>query len=123
VCSSDLVEPVGLEVLEQPEADWFDLLAHIAFGRPVRTRSERATAFTNREQRFIERHDRRAREVILALLDKYRARGIDEMADARVFELSPFREMGRAVGVVERFGGVDRLRETLNEMQRRLYAG
>jgi len=111
------------EVLGQQEADQFDLLAHIAFARPIRTRSQRATAFTNREQRFMDGHAPAAREVILALLDKYRAWGIEEMADPRVFQLSPFREMGQAVGVSRRFGDAQRLRASLNEMQVRLYPG
>ncbi len=110
------------EVLNQPEADQFDLLAHLAFDRPLYTRSQRATAFTNREQRFIEGHTPAAREVILALLDKYRVGGVDEMTDPRVFRLSPFREMGRAVGVVRRFGDTEQLQSTIQEMQRRLYA-
>lgn len=110
------------EVLDRSDADQFDLLAHIAFDRPVRTRGERATAFTNREQRFIDRHEPAAREVVLALLDKYRVGGVEEMTDPRVFRLSPFREMGRAVGVIRRFGGPEQLQTTVREMQERLYA-
>ncbi len=109
------------EVLGQPEADQFDLLAHITFDYPVRSRSERATAFTNREQRFINHHAPDAREVVLALLDKYRVGGVEEMTDPRVFRLSPFREMGKAVGVLRRFSGVEPLQATLQEMQQRLY--
>jgi type I restriction enzyme R subunit len=109
------------KVLDRSDADQFDLLAHIAFGRPVRTRSERATAFTNWEQRFIGRHDPAAREVVLSLLDKYRVGGVEEMTDPRVFRLSPFREMGRAVGVIRRFGGAEQLQTTVQEMQERLY--
>ena len=109
------------EVLGQQEADQFDLLAHIAFDRPVRSRSERATAFTNREQRFINRHTPTAREVVQALLDKYRVGGVEEMTDPRVFRLSPFREMGRAVGVIRRFGQIEHLQATMEEMQQRLY--
>jgi type I restriction enzyme R subunit len=109
------------EVLGQPEADQFDLLAHITFDQPVRTRSQRATAFTNREQRFVNRHTPNAREVILALLDKYRVGGVEEMTDPRVFRLSPFREMGQAVGVIRRFGDVEHLQATMREMQQRLY--
>jgi type I restriction enzyme R subunit len=109
------------EVLDRSDADQFDLLSHIAFDRPVRTRGERATAFANREQRFIGRHNSTAREVVLALLDKYRVGGVEEMTDPRVFRLSPFREMGRAVGVIRRFGGSERLQTAVQEMQERLY--
>ena len=109
------------EVLAQPRADQFDLLAHIAFGKPIHTRDERANAFVNYEQRFLEKYDPKAREVILALLDKYRFGGVHEMASPDVFRLSPFREMGQAPGVMQRFGGTEPLRTALGEMQRRLY--
>lgn len=109
------------EVLVQREADQFDLLAHIAFNRPIYTRSERAEAFLNHEQRFIQGHQTPAREVILALLDKYRLAGVQEMARPEIFRLSPFREMGQAPGVIKRFGDADVLRHTLHEIQQRLY--
>ena len=110
------------EVLAQPRADQFDLLAHIAFAKPLHTRDERAEAFMNWEQRFIESHDERAREVILALLDKYRLAGVQEMSDPAVFRLSPFREMGQAPGVIRRFGGAEALRRTLQAIQEKLYS-
>jgi type I restriction enzyme R subunit len=110
------------EVLGQSEADQFDLLAHIAYGRPVRTRSQRARAFETREGAFLGRYHDEAREVILALLDKYRVGGVEEIADPRVFSLSPFREMGQVVGVIQRFGDAEQLKETVREMQRRIYA-
>ncbi len=109
------------EVLAQPHADQFDLLAHIAFGKSIRTRDERTDAFLNHEQRFLEKHDPKAREVILALLDKYRLGGVTEMASPDVFRLSPFREMGQAPGVIQRFGGTEALRTALGEIQHRLY--
>jgi type I restriction enzyme R subunit len=109
------------DVLAQPRVDQFDLLAHIAFGRPIRTRDERADAFVNREQKFIRHHSEKAREVILALLDKYRLAGIDEMTNPEVFRLSPFREMGYAPGVIGRFGDAARLRQALSEMQKCIY--
>ncbi len=38
-----------------------------------------------------------------------------------IFRLSPFREMGKAVGVIRRFGDVEHLQATMQEMQQRLY--
>jgi type I restriction enzyme R subunit len=109
------------EVLNQTEADAFDLLAHLAFDAPIYTRSERAAAFLNRQGRFLNRYQPPAREVILGLLDKYRAAGIEEISDARVFRLPPFLAMGQAPGVVRRFGSTDWLKETVNELQWRIY--
>ena len=109
------------EILAQPRADQFDLLAHIAFDKPIHTRDERAEAFLNYEQPYLGTQPPEAKEVILALLDKYRLAGVGEMANPEVFRLSPFREMGQAPGVVQIFGTIDGLRNALNEVQRRLY--
>jgi type I restriction enzyme R subunit len=109
------------EILGQPEADTFDLLAHLAFGAPIRTRSERAQAFRNREQAFIRRHTEDARRVILELLDKYRVGGIEQL-EPEIFGVSPFREWGGAVKISRWFGGLESLRRSLQEMRERIYA-
>ncbi len=108
-------------MLGQPEADTFDLLAHIAFGSPIRTRGERAAAFRNREQVFIARHGDDARRVILELLEQYRVGGVEELQPP-VFSVNPFRDWGGAVKISRWFGGVEALGEALDEMQERIYA-
>jgi len=106
--------------MNRQDADAYDLLAHLAFGAPIRSRDERATAFRNREQAFIRRHGENARRVILELLEKYRVAGVEELRP-EVFSVSPFREWGGAVKISHWFGGVDKLGEALDEMQERIY--
>ena len=79
------------EVLGRPDADTFDLLAHLAFGSPIRTRDEKATAFKNREQRFLKSYSERARQVILELLEKYRIGGVEQLR-SEIFNVSPFKD-------------------------------
>jgi type I restriction enzyme R subunit len=109
------------DVLGQIEADQFDLLGHLTFGTPLRTRSERAAAFMNRESRFLQEQPKPELEVLLALLEKYRATGIEEISDPRIFRLPPFIEMGQAPGVARRFGSLPILQEKLADLQRRIY--
>lgn len=108
------------EVEGNTEADSYDVLAHLAFGTPIRTRSERAAAFLNREQDFIRRHLDNARRVILELLDKYRAGGIEQL-EPEIFGVSPFRDWGGAVKISRWFGGVESLGSSLREMRERIY--
>jgi type I restriction enzyme R subunit len=111
------------EVLDHPEADQADLLAHLAYGRPLRSRAQRATAFRQREAAWLRSQAAEARAVILALVDKYVLGGLREMTDPAVLRVSPFREMGEARGVLRRFGGdPQRFRAAMTELQRRLYA-
>ena len=77
-------------------------------------------AFRNREQAFLRRYSEAAREVILALLEKYRVGGIEEL-QPKVFNLSPFREMGGAYRIQHWFGGTEGLARALEELQERIY--
>lgn len=106
--------------LGQPDADTFDVLSHIAFGRPLLTRSQRATAFRNRQQGFLQRYKEEARFIILELLEKYRLGGVEQI-EPRIFSVFPFREMGGIVKINPLFGGPERLRLTLAEIRSRLY--
>jgi type I restriction enzyme R subunit len=117
---SSIHPQVLAEVLGRPGADAFDLLAHIAFGAPIRTRGERVEAFLNRQQPFLRRHAEEARRVILELLDKYRVGGIDQL-EPEVFGVSPFREWGGAVKISRAFGGPEALGRSLQEMRERIY--
>lgn len=117
---SSIHPEVLAEVLSQSEADTFDLLCHIAFGSPIRTRSERAAAFRNREQAFILRHTEEARGVILELLDKYRVGGIEQL-EPEIFSVSPFREWGGATKISRWFGGPAQLGKSLSEMRQCIY--
>jgi hypothetical protein len=57
-----------------------------------------------------------------ALLEHYRHAGLTDLERGEVFRLSPFDQMGGAVGVAKRFGGVDKLREAVAELIAHLYS-
>ncbi len=110
------------EVLEIKDADPFDVLAYLAFRRePVPTRAERLARFREQERAWLASFRPEQRAVVEALLEKYRLNGVDEITNPRVFRLPPFREMGELRGVSQRFGGPEPLRQTIQEIQRRLY--
>jgi type I restriction enzyme R subunit len=55
----------------QPDADPFDLLCHVAFNAPLRTRRERAETLRQEKKNFFEQYGPEAREVLTDMLDKY----------------------------------------------------
>lgn len=110
-------------ILEQNDIDQFDLLANLVYGRPLQTRRARADDFRSREQPWLDAQAAEAREVVLALVEKYVHGGLKEMTDPAIFRVSPFREMGEVRGVLRRFSGdPKRLSATIIELQQRLYA-
>nr|MDO8080349.1 DEAD/DEAH box helicase family protein [Candidatus Freyarchaeota archaeon] len=108
-------------IIKIPDADKFDVIAHIVFGSPILTRDERANAFLNKKATFLNAMGDNAQEVILSLLDKYRIGGIEQISKPEIFRVPPFDKMGFLRGVAEIFGGFDELKETLDEVQSGLY--
>lgn len=111
------------EVLKTPEADPLDVLGYVAYQRqPIPTRAERAARFMQREQAWLAGFPPDAQTVLTAMLEKYRLGGLRQISDPAIFRLPPFKAMGELRGVSRRFGDADALRQTMTELQRRLYA-
>jgi len=108
-------------LLHIPDADAYDVLASVAFGREAISREDRANAFTTRNRDFIDSFPPAAREVLLALLDKYRLGGVDELEQSEILRTPPFDRMGYAPGVARRFGDPQRFRSAVQNLTRRLY--
>lgn len=107
------------EILQRPDVDGYDLLAHLAFDEGLHSREERSVALFNLHQDFFKTYDDPARQVLRALIEKYVVGGVDEVYDPQVFVLAPIR---KEVGQVARlFGGMPQLTHARDEMIRRLY--
>jgi type I restriction enzyme R subunit len=107
------------EILQSPDADSYDLLAHVAFDADLHSCEERASALFNLHREFFDNFNEEAREVLLQLVEKYRYGGLLEVADPAVFTLAPFNSDVRQVA--GSFGGIPELRAAIDEMIRRLY--
>jgi type I restriction enzyme R subunit len=110
------------EAANQPEADPFDLMAHLAFKAPIRTRRERAQRLRDQPDAFLSKYCKDAREVLAAMLDKYAEHGTDQFTIPDILEVPPISEFGNVIEIAKRFGGADQLRKAVGEMQKALYA-
>ncbi len=106
----------------QPEADPFDLLCHVAFNAPLRTRRERADRLRKEQRAFFERYGTGARAVLNDLLEKYAEHGTTQFALPEVLKVPPISERGTVIEIVDLFGSAQELREAVNELQTLLYA-
>ncbi len=127
---SDIVEQllekgIDLETLadavNKPEADPFDLLCHLAYNAPLRTRRERATRMKQDEADFFDRYGADARAVLNAMLDKYAEHGSVQFKLPDILEIPPISEWGNVIEITNRFGGAKEMRKAVVEMHERLY--
>lgn len=106
----------------QPEADPFDLLCHVAFNAPLRTRRERAQRLRAEKKNFFERYGAEARAVLDELLEKYADHGAAQFTLPEVLEVPPINRHGNVIEIAKLFGGELALRDAIQRLQTLLYA-
>jgi type I restriction enzyme R subunit len=110
------------ETAGQPDADPFDLLCHLAFNAPLRTRRERAQHLRETRADFFNRYGPEARQILDDLLEKYAVYGDAQFVLPDVLHVPPISTHGTVADIVEMFGGADQLRNAVTELQQHLYA-
>jgi type I restriction enzyme R subunit len=110
------------ESANQPDADPLDLICHLAFNAPLRTRRERAHRLRTERQDFFDQFGPDAREILDELLDKYTEHGTAQFVIPDVLEVPPISAHGNVIEISSRFGGVEQLRQAVIQLQTLLYA-
>ncbi len=106
----------------QPEADPFDLLCHVAFNAPLRTRRERAERLKKRRGGVWAYFKPEARQILNEILDKYVDYGIEEFSFPDILKVPPILLHGNVMEISSKFGGPEKLRGAIEQMQTLLYA-
>ena len=109
------------EALNQPEADPFDLLCHLAFNAPLRTRRERARMLKSQRKDFFAQHSPKARQILSDLLDKYADHGDAQFEIPEIFDVSPLVQYGTFDEIAREFGGPENLGKAVRDLQNLLY--
>lgn len=110
------------EATKQPDADPFDLLCHVAFNAPLRSRRERAERLRKEERAFFNRYRPEARQILDQILEKYAEHGTAQFKIPEILKVPPISNHGNVLEIADKFGGPDPLRKALAEMQNLLYA-
>ncbi|MFA4905428.1 MAG: DEAD/DEAH box helicase family protein [Candidatus Margulisiibacteriota bacterium] len=110
------------ELKNRPDLDGFDILANVAFGVIPLSRDERAETLQTQSARFLAAFSEDAREVVHALIERYRLAGIEDIENPLVFQLPPFDRMGGIHEAERRFGTIDKLKVTIGNIRKRIYA-
>jgi type I restriction enzyme R subunit len=105
----------------QLEADPFDLLCHLAFNAPLRTRRERAQRLKSERKDYFEKFSPEARQILDELLEKYAEHGDAQFVLPDVLKVPPISTHGQPAEIIKLFGGTEQLRQAVNDLQGLLY--
>jgi type I restriction enzyme R subunit len=110
-----------IDATQQDEADPFDLLVHLAFNKPIKTRKDRAINVRKKYKEFFDKFDTKAKEIIEIILHKYCEFGIQEISP-HILEIPEIEFYGKPIEIAEDiFGGIDNFHNSLSELQRLIY--
>ena len=114
---------IDLELIKKDQnmsdVDDFDFICHIAFNQKPLTRRERAENVKKRD--IFGKYGDAAREVINALLDKYAELGIYDIESTEILKQNPFTKYGKPARIAALFGGNEKYRAALRELENELY--
>jgi type I restriction enzyme R subunit len=110
------------EVTKHPEADPFDLLCHVAYNTPIRTRKERAEKVKKERAAFFEKYSLPARAILQEILDKYTEYGFEQIDNMNILKVPPISRHGNVMEIAQEFGGVPELKKALADLQTMIYA-
>ena len=110
------------DVTGNTDADAFDLLCHLAFDAPLRTRRERAERLRKNKQDLFDEYGPDAKAILNDLLDKYAEHGLGQFKLPDALRVPPISTRGNVKEIIAVFGGADQLRTAVESLQRELYA-
>ena len=104
------------------DADPLDLLCHLAFETPLRTRKERTNHLRKNQPDFFDEYGPEAREILGALLDKYTDHGPSEFSIPDALQVAPINAHGNVMEIAGLFGGALRMKQAVDRLQSLLYS-
>ena len=115
---------VDLELLKKDQhmedVDDFDFICHLAFDKKALTRKERVENVKKRD--FLSKYSGTAREILDALLDKYKDTGIYEIEKTDILKLDPFIKYGKPQAITKNyFGSKAAYEEVVRELENEIY--
>lgn len=108
-------------VTGKKDADPLDLLCHIVYETPLRTRRERAEYLRRNKPDFFDTYGPQAREILNALLDKYTDFGLNQFEIPNALQLKPISDYGNIIEIAALFGDAGKMKSAVDEMQTLLY--
>lgn len=111
------------QLMENYDADVFDILYHLAHGGKIKTRKERIESVRHKKL-FLEKYPEKAREVLTVIMNVYAEQGYQELdpEDPKLLKLSEFEEFGGDYTIThEIFENPQQYRNAIRDLLRELY--
>jgi type I restriction enzyme, R subunit len=110
-----------MDITKQGEADPFDLLCFVAYDLKPKTRKQRAELLQKNKSDFFSLYSEKAQHVLKMILEKYVDFGLNQIRPD-IISAEPIRQEGNEIEIVNEFGGIDKYKQAIEQLQTLLYA-
>ncbi len=110
-----------MDITKQNEADPFDLLCFVAYNLKPKTRKQRSELLQKNKPDFFSLYSEKAQHVLKMILEKYVDFGLNQIRPD-IISAEPIRQEGNEIEIVNEFGGMDKYKQAIEQLQTLLYA-
>jgi len=109
-----------MDITKQTDADPFDLLCFVAYNLKPKTRKQRADLLKKNKPDFFSLYSEKAQNVLQEILKKYVDFGLSQIRPD-IISVDPFNLQGNLIEIVSEFGGMDKYKHAIEQLQKLLY--
>ncbi len=109
------------KITKLENVDAFDLLRYVAFDLKPLTRKQRANLLLKNKADLFSEYSEGAKEIIEIIISKYIDFGLDQLKP-EIIQVEPISSKGNILEIADRFGGIDKFKTLINQLQQQLYA-
>ena len=110
-----------IDITKQPDADPFDLLCFVAYNLKPKTRKQRADLLKQNKPDFFKLYSEKAQHVLQIILEKYVDYGLNQIRPD-IISSDPINKEGNEIEIVNAFGGMEKYKQAIEQLQTLLYA-
>jgi len=97
------------------------LLCFVAYDLKPKTRKQRAELLKKNKTDFFLQYSEKAQQVLQMVLEKYVDFGLNQIRPD-IISAEPINQEGNEIEIVNEFGGIDKYKQAIEQLQTLLYA-
>ncbi len=110
-----------MDITKHKDTDPFDLLCYVAYDLKPLTRKQRADLLKKNMPDFFTHYSEKARSILDMILEKYVFYGLNQIRPD-IISVEPIAQKGNPIEIVNEFGGIEKFKKAIEELQALLYA-